>query len=246
MATKREKNYMTFRRPRTRTIKALNNIYAINTISRQALADYRGSLQTISLSKIGFDIPVISGERVVVARRKSKIFQLVDEAIKCDLYKQALVSAVIVVEDYLIQMLDIILKWYPEKLAIAERKIDISMVVEAENLDEVLHKIIEKQINSTFYTSPSKYFQYIEHTLAIKLPTDVKASYIEYKASRDVLIHNSGIANSTYIRKAGKLARVKAGEEILIDESYFNDFIRGMKRLVVAVYKQLLGKYGSV
>ena len=88
MATKRQKNYMIFRRPRTRTIKALNNIYVINTVSRQALADYRGSLQTISLTKIGFDIPVISGEQIVVARRKSKIFQLIDDTVKCDLYKQ--------------------------------------------------------------------------------------------------------------------------------------------------------------
>lgn len=246
MAIKRQKNYMTFRRPRTRTIKALNNIYVINTISRQALVDYRGSLQTISLRKVGFDIPVVSGERIVVTRRKSKIFQLLDEVITHDLYKQALVSAVTVVEDYLIQMLNIILKWYPEKLSIGERRIDVTMVVEAESLDEVLQKIIEKQINSAFYTSPSKYFEYIERTLAVKLPRNVKASYVEYKASRDVLIHNSGIANSIYIRKAGKLARAKAGEKIPMDESYFNNFIRGMKSLVTAVYKRLLDKYGDV
>lgn len=246
MATERQKNYMIFRRPRTRTIKALNNISVTNTISRQALTDYRGSLQTISLSKIGFGIPVISGEQIVVARRKSEIFQLLDETVKCDLYKQALVSAVTVVEDYLIQMLDIILNWYPEKLAIGERKIDISMVVEAESLDEILHRIIEKEINSAFYASPAKYFEYLEDTLAIKLPKKVKTAYIECKASRDVIIHNSGIANSTYIRKAGKLARAKAEEEIPIDESYFNSFITSMKRLVVTVYKRLLDKYGNV
>lgn len=246
MAAKRQKNYITFRRPRTRAIKALNNIYVINTISRQALVDYRGSLQTISLNKIGFDIPIISGERIVVARRKSKIFQLLDEAIAHDLYKQALLSAVAVVEDYLIRMLNIILKWYPEKLTIGEHKIDVSIVVKAESLGGVLQSIIEKQINSAFYTSPSKYFEYIERTLAIRLPTNVKASYAEYKASRDVLIHNSGIANSTYIRKAGKLARVKEDEKIPIDEGYFDDFIRGMKNLVAEVYKRLLNKYGDV
>jgi hypothetical protein len=45
--------------------------------------------------------------------------------------------------------------------------------------------------------------------------------YIEIKATRDIYIHNLGIANEIYKVKANTLARVEAGQFLPIDTQYF-------------------------
>lgn len=52
-------------------------------------------------------------------------------------------------------------------------------------------------------------------------PTDDEVDALaELKATRDVLEHNAGVANDTYVRKAGKKARYAAGEYVEIDDAY--------------------------
>src|SRR5690606_24248426 len=45
--------------------------------------------------------------------------------------------------------------------------------------------------------------------------------YIEVKASRDIFIHNQGVANEIYARKAGSHARVTPGMLLPADAAYF-------------------------
>ena len=45
-------------------------------------------------------------------------------------------------------------------------------------------------------------------------------SLSEIKASRDILVHNKGVVNATYLAKAGKRARHKDGEPLEIPEQY--------------------------
>ena len=48
-------------------------------------------------------------------------------------------------------------------------------------------------------------------------------SIFEAKASRDILVHNRGVANNVYESKAGQLARYKAEERIEIPGDYHQD-----------------------
>ena len=243
---KKAKHYKTFRRPRTRAIKAINNLYVVNELSREALGDLRKELKAHRGNRIDREIPVIQGDHVVVVRRRSKILQLLENSINRDLYGQAIIAGVAVVEDYLVHVLSLLLTWYPEKLVVGERKVDVSMVIAAKSLDELLGDIIEKQIASASYSAPQEYFRYFENLLSIELPDKVKDNYTEVKATRDVLIHNSGIANSLYRRKAEDLARAKEGEELPLNSDYFDQATRALKAVVVAVYARLLRKYGNV
>ncbi|TEU19594.1 MAG: hypothetical protein E3J21_03310 [Anaerolineales bacterium] len=249
---KKQRNYMTFRRPRTRAVRALNNIYVVTTLTINALTDVKNQLRSEKGAKLNFEVPVVSGERIVVPRQRTKILQLLDNAIARDLYRQSLITAVATTEDYLTQILTIILRWFPHKLKLAvtgsqtERKIDLDLVLEAQKMDDLFARIIERRLISVFYGSPQRYFDYIQSVLAFELSDEVKISYAEVKATRDLLVHNSGIVNQVYLKKAGSRARVPEGETIPLDDQYFSESIRCMKRVVTKVYSGCLDKYGDI
>ena len=246
------KNYELFRQPRTSAIAGLNNIYVSNTMINNALVDIRKKIQSETALKLGFEVPSIVHERIEVEKSKSKIIALLDKTINSDLHKQSLISAVAITENYLLTVQRIILSWYPEKLKLniegipAEKKIDLDLILEAKDLDALLTALIERKLVSIFYESPQRYFQYIEATLSIEIPDEVKNQFIEIKATRDIIVHNAGIVNNVYLIKSGDQARGKEGDVLLIDRKYFDESIRCMKKLTQVVYEQLLEKYGDV
>lgn len=243
---RKSKNYMTFRKPRTRAIRALNNLYVINTIARNSLKEAKQNLKSHKNAKLHYEVPVVSGETIVVARRKSKIISLLKEAINRDLYSQTLIAAVATTEDYLSKSLTTILTWYPQKLSSGEgKKVDFSLVLESEDIDKLIQKVIFNQIYSIFHSSPIKYFEALKKIFAINFSVKLKQEFSEVKATRDLLVHNSGVINSLYLKKSGKLARGKEGEIIPLNESYFNNGLRCMKKVVTTTYSQLLKKYGN-
>lgn len=246
MSDKRPRNYMTFRKPRTRAIRALNNICVINTIARNSLIDAKFQLETGTKTKLNYEIPTISGEQITVARRRFKILNLIKKTIDTDLFKQSIIAAVAITEDYLITTLKVILSWYPDKLASGDKKVDILLILDSDDLDELLDRLVEKKIHSALYEPPAKYLQFIENTLSVTIPQKHKEMYVEIKATRDILVHNGGVVNSSYLRKANKMARAKEGEDVPINPEYFNECIRCMKAIIASIYTRVLKKYGDV
>lgn len=237
---------MTFRRPRTQTIKALNNLSVVNTIAQNSLKEARDNLKSKKIAKLHYEIPVVTGETIVVARRKSKIISLLEKAVNRDLYRQALITAVAITEDYLFKSLMTILLWYPQKIPNSgEKKIDFSLILSTKDKDELIQNIIVKYINSIFYSSPEKYFETIKKILAITFPDKIKKQFLEIKATRDLLVHNNGIVNFLYLKKSGKYARGIEGKIIFLNNNYFDDSLCCMKRIITTTYSQLLKKYGN-
>jgi len=249
---KRQRNYNTFRKPRSRTVKALNNIYVVATLTVNALANVKSQFEADGGSRLKFEVPVVTGDRIVVARRRTKIVQLLESAIARDIYSQSLTVAVATTEDYLARVLTIVLRWFPHKLQLPrggsrdERVIGLDLILEAENMGDLLARIIETRLVSVFYGSPERYFNYVQSVLAFELQDHLKTKYAEVKATRDLLIHNSGIVNQVYLSKAGPEARAAEAELIPLDDQYFSESIRCMKRVVTAVYSGCLEKYGDV
>jgi hypothetical protein len=242
--TRGKPNYMRFRRPRTRAIKGLNNIYVINTLARSALASAKEQI-SLQRGKLGFEVPSVSGERIVAARNRGKIIRLLRQAIDRDLRTQALVACVALTENYLADMLREVFRGYPNKLSGESKTVDLALVLAADNLDDLICAVIERQIHSVFYERPDRYFAFIEDVLSVSIPDALKAGYSEVKATRDILVHNDGVANAIYIRKSGGGARVGEGQPLPVDEAYFDSSVRSMKKLIQSVYSQLLDKFGD-
>jgi len=243
--SKKYRNYMVFRKPRNRTIRELNNIYVVTGIARNTVEDARRTLETGPRTKLRFEIPTVRDEMVVAARNRSKILFLLERASNQDLFAQALVPAVAITESYLADMLILVLRAFPKKLGGKDKKVDLSLILAADDLRTVIEEVIANEVHGAFYTSPGKYFQYIEEVLSVSIPHDTKSTYSEVKTTRDIYVHNGGIANRLYCQKAGRLARADAGEPLPLDERYFASAITCMKGVVRCIYKGLIEKYGD-
>ncbi len=65
------------------------------------------------------------------------------------------------------------------------------------------------------------WFAYFEKLAKLGCPTAGEIEHLaEIKASRDILVHNKGIVNATYVSKAGSRARFRDGERLEIPERY--------------------------
>src|SRR5690606_2291375 len=110
---------------------------------------------------------------------------------------------------------------YPQKLG-GKRKISMQDVLESQSLEEVHFRVCDSFLNELSYKSPSEFAESAESLLSINLlQCPAYHRYIEAKSTRDVYIHNRGVANDIYIRKAGAHCRVNAGMKLPVDIQYF-------------------------
>jgi hypothetical protein len=133
----------------------------------------------------------------------------------------ALVQLVTLVETMLGDVVRAIVARYPQKLG-GKRTLSIQSVLEATTLEEVHLRATDTLLNELSYKSPAEFAESMEQLLSINLlECPAFHRYIEIKATRDIFVHNRGIANDVYVRKAGSHARVTSGKALPADLQYF-------------------------
>lgn len=110
---------------------------------------------------------------------------------------------------------------FPEKIG-SKRHIVMKDVLQASSLEDIYLKATDTLLNELSYKSPRDFATEAQSILSTNLlECSAYHSYIEMKATRDVLIHNKGIANEAYITKAGSHARTKVGLQLPVTQIYF-------------------------
>ncbi|MEX0958011.1 MAG: hypothetical protein WDZ63_01845 [Burkholderiales bacterium] len=110
---------------------------------------------------------------------------------------------------------------YPQKLG-AKRMIPLQAVLEAQSLEEVHLRATDALLNDLSYKSPAEFADALDNLLSINLlECPAFHKYIELKATRDVHVHNRGVANETYLKKASSHSRVHIGQFLPVDIPYF-------------------------
>lgn len=93
------------------------------------------------------------------------------------------------------------------------------------------------------YERPKSWFDYLEDKVKLGCPTPDEIDRIaEAKASRDVLVHNCGIASKTYLSKAGTLARYKEGQRIDVPEHYHRETWKLIRKVTMDLSNAAIGK----
>jgi hypothetical protein len=125
-------------------------------------------------------------------------------------------------ENFFFDLLRLWLMAYPQNLI--GKKVDFKAVLDAPDKDSIALHVVNKELNEVLYERPTGWFAYLEDRAKLGCPTaDEIDRFAEAKASRDVLVHNRGIAGKIYEAKAGKLARYKDGQRIDIPEHYHRE-----------------------
>ncbi|MGA2035810.1 MAG: hypothetical protein ABSG68_26485 [Thermoguttaceae bacterium] len=144
-------------------------------------------------------------------------------------------------ENYFFDLLRLWLMAYPQNLI--GKKVDFKAVLDAPDKDAIMFLVVTKELNEISYDRPTGWFAYLEDKAKLGCPTEDEIERIaEAKASRDVLVHNRGVASKTYESKAGKLARYKDGQRIDIPEYYHRETWERLRKLITDISNAAIAK----
>lgn len=117
-------------------------------------------------------------------------------------------------ESFFFDLLRLWLLAYPQNLI--GKKVNFKAVLDAPDKDAITFLVVSKELNEILYDRPTGWFAYLEDKAKLGCPKPDEIDRIaEAKASRDVLVHNRGVASKTYELKAGITPATKMGRELI-------------------------------
>lgn len=186
------------------------------------------SMRKIDLNQLEY------GKNQPIKRKK----EIIKNACNKDLYYSTFTYLVAGMEDFFTQLIKLILQKDNRRLLVTVKdinfksKYDIENIVLANNKENIIDLIIEDRIISIMYANPRCQAEYFRKALSIDISDEEWNKWYEIKATRDIIVHNLGIINETYIEKTGTFARGNIGDTIILDTSYFLSTIKFMKKII--------------
>jgi hypothetical protein len=209
----------------------------------QKVAEFQNSKST---SQKRYLIP--KRKKFVVSRRTDQeIAGLLSKQRERGIFEGLLISVVSRVEAHLQECVRVAINRYPEKITIlADDKfgIPLDMVLEADDKLMIMEEYVAAKCEGFLYLPPKKYIEKIEKILSISINKNVAADYLELKACRDLIIHNSGVINRAYKSKAGNKARGEIDARVEVDKEYFNHMIEVAKAFAGSIMDGVENKFG--
>jgi hypothetical protein len=130
---------------------------------------------------------------------------------------------------------------YPASLG--AKTVSFKHVLGSRDKDALIAYVIERHVTDLVYDRPDEWFSFLDKTANLGCPSDAEIKqFVEAKASRDVLVHNEGIANARYVEKSGDAKRFKEGERIEISEPYHRATWQLIRKLVTDISDAAIAK----
>lgn len=239
-----KKDYLDAISKQRRIQKTLNDIYIWSKFALFSLEAIEGEREMIE-SIPGFAVPSVSIQKKV-KRNVDDVISIINKARSSELYKALIVYVVSLVEPVLLEIVKLTLLYDKRRLKLkpkgSDKHLDYDTIVDCNNYNDVLNIIISKHVETLAYSTPKEQMEYLEKLLSIEIDNNTWDEWIEIKASRDLIVHNSCIINKVYLEKTGDNARGEIDDELQIDEIYFNNTIVVGKRLVGKIVSKILRK----
>jgi hypothetical protein len=144
-------------------------------------------------------------------------------------------------ENFFQELLRLWLLAYP--MSLESRQVEFRAVLQAPDKEAIAQLVVNKELNEVLYDRPPEWFKYLNERAKLGCPSPDEISRIaEAKASRDVLVHNRGIANKVYESKADKLARYKDGERLDIPEQYHRATWELIRKIIADIAAAAIAK----
>jgi hypothetical protein len=144
-------------------------------------------------------------------------------------------------EDFFFDLVRHWLAAYPGSLS--KKQVEMGTILKAPDTTAIVLTVVDKELNELKYERVADWFAYLERLTNLGCPAvDEIEKLAEIKASRDILVHNHGLANATYVSKAGSRARCRDGERLEIPEQYHRESWETLKKVVRDVSTAAIGK----
>lgn len=150
-------------------------------------------------------------------------------------------SFVSIFEDFFFDSLRLWLAAYPASLS--KKQLELGTVLKAPDIATVVLGVVDRELNEIKYERVADWFANLERLAKLGVPTaDEVERLAEIKAGRDILVHNKGIVNATYLAKAGRGARFAVGQKLEIDVPYHLASWESINKLVRDLSTAMIGK----
>ncbi len=129
---------------------------------------------------------------------------------------------VALLEDFVFGLLELWLSAHPGGIPRKDEKsVDFATIMEAPDKDAIVRFVVARELDGLKYKRPVAWFRYLNERVKLGGPTEEQVERLaEIKASRDILAHNRGVVNETYLDKAGSRARHAEGQRLEVEEPY--------------------------
>jgi len=232
---------------RTSYHKNINNTYIWSSLARDAIALAAKDDEFLSTEKVQVPSRRI-GKKKTITRKKSDLIKILTSASNTDFNFSIHTYIVAQVEAFFSDLIKGVLRLDKRKLKTRvqgidyTKKIDVDLILNSSSIEEVIEDLINKELSNIFYSSPEKQFEYLQRVVGIEVDEGIKKlfnQWKEYKAARDLIVHNHGIINETYLFKAGENARGSIGESVVITDEYIDSLVAESKSLIGRVTSSL-------
>lgn len=136
-------------------------------------------------------------------------------------------------EEFIANFLSELYELYPHKY-LDKQQITFSEI-ENIGIDEIKEKIIEREIDTVMRESYSEWFKIFEsHKMNFSSCQAEMENLKEIYARRNIVVHNSGRVNETYIKNIPNTPHA-INERLLIDDKYLNQSFNTIKIIVITI-----------
>jgi len=218
-------------------VRELNDFHIFLSQAAPVLKEAREPLAASTHKKDRRYFVPASGRTKFAKRSDKELKAIYDRFLNSGLYEAFLIASISSFESFLLKVLRIIVSDYPGKLSISVQGVNscktapVATVFDAASLEEAQEVIIADHLSGVFYAQPKAYLEYSKKVIGIEDEDEAFEHYLEMKATRDLLVHNGGVVNSTYLAKAGLHARGKMGKKLVVDSTYFDQGVAALKRM---------------
>ena len=145
----------------------------------------------------------------------------------------ALINFIARTEAFLNDLLEILFLWKKKSL-ISNKNLSYKEIIECENLDDLIKTIREKEILEFSHSSFKDKIDYFKSKFNLSFPglDDNLDQIIEMFTTRNIILHNNGIVNETYL-KINKDSNLEKGSKRIIDKDYSHN---------VYIYSMIIAK----
>ncbi|MFL6310981.1 MAG: hypothetical protein ACJ71W_02650 [Terriglobales bacterium] len=163
------------------------------------------------------------------------------------LYRSALISLISSVEWFLSQILHQHLQQHPDASGIKDKLLSLEELKSFNSIDDARKYLVDLRIDEIMWGSFEDWIKYLTEKVKLSLGyiKPAREQLIEIFQRRNVVVHNNGIANSTYLYKVPPDLRegVSLGEQLPISPEYLSkgiDLLESNFILIAAeLWKQL-------
>ena len=171
-------------------------------------------------------------------------------------------------EDYIFGLIGFWLMAYPkgivglddddgdDGLRKTDKTVPLALITDNPDRESILRVVVDRELDRLRYRRLAAWFDYFEKRARLGMPSPDQVERLsEIKAARDVLVHNRGIVNPTYLLKSGPGSRYADGDRLEIIEPYLretwqliDDVVREMSSSAVAKLEKSIagGSTGSI